>query len=798
MYFSISQSKAIALYENLVLFQCWFKPQIVLLRFKMEIAHFLSIIDSFCIVNVLYSELSDGTLLQQNKRVPVTAHKKPEMELLNFIFHHDIHELDLPLHSSGHCKSNCTVFILLLDVKQGKPFTKRNANSSKYINDFSLLRSPRRSYYGVFFDPESFLAIASKASLLCVTTWCGFPDNLIFFIHGSYHSTINTMCVMPKSFLLRSLYKFGKDDFDLPNRMKCMPIQNTAKRLDDLFTERVNLWETHTLLHPSDNHLLSNPAKALQQFDLKVLLRRLRISNVSVFIRPEFPWDLELIPWYIILHLLALSNTTGTRNRYEDRVKFMLCNGPLMSETADKLSRVDFQITGTMEMEAITCYTQPLLSFHIYSSPFLFNLWISISLVVVFLSVFLNIYIYFFHRKCSSSISSTLFSVSLLANVSYYVPKSVWDSNVFICACTPWILTTMILSNCYQSLVISEVNAPMRGKEMESVSKYTICENKSSLLLDPPVEYIKATKKIVRKLEIYTKLDETSKISVKNYYKRVHEERVKYQLPNCFSLLSEPFKLMQGGNHGFISSPYYYTLLVFAKRESSMIDFSEESHAWDDLKFHALHLQLRLYPLDPNFGPSDGVVLEREAAIEKELIKCEKSVYLASKETIETEISYLQTNYDRVRFYRINQDFVDPSLNNWVCSYHKSSKMPTLLRGFFESGIIAKLNYFETYTKTLMRRKGTAILRSRKLRVEPIKLSDSIHTVFILYGALISVSALGLLLELYVSALKRKIVSKILNIQISMFMREISYTTLIDNNFVMSSLMKPSPNSLMK
>jgi len=457
------------------------------------------------------------------------------------------------------------------------------------------------------------------------------------------------------------------------------------------------------------------------------------------------------------LHLLALSNATGTVTGYEIRPKFMIREEPRMYNYSVQF--YDFQVTGTVDLEAITCYTQPLLSFHIYSSPFLFNLWISISLVVLFLSVFLNTYIYFFHRKCSSSISSTLFSVSLLANVSYYVPKSVWDSNVFICACTPWILTTMILSNCYQSLVISEVNAPMRGKELQNVSKYTICENKTSLLVELPIEFFRALLKVLKKLETHTKFDATNKLSVQTLLSHIHKERVKYQLPSCFSLLSEPFKLLQGGNQGFISSPYYYTLLFFASRQEE-VNFSEESHTGDSMKF--LDLLLRLYPLDPNFGPSDGVALEREAAIEKELIKCEKSVYLASKEAIDTEISYLQTNYDRVKFYRIKQDLVDPSFSTWMCSYHKSSKIPKLLRGFFESGIIAKLNYFEKYTKTLLRRKGTAILRSRKLRVEPIKLSDSIHTVFILYAALISVSALGLMLELFIRALQRKIVFNIL------------------------------------
>jgi len=87
-----------------------------------------------------------------------------------------------------------------------------------------------------------------------------------------------------------------------------------------------------------------------------------------------------------------------------------------------------------------------------------------------------------------------------------------------------------------------------------------------------------------------------------------------------------------------------------------------------------------LYPLDPNSRPSDGVALEIKAAIEKEL--------------------------------------------GWVYTYHKSSKIPKLLKGFFESGIISKLNYFDQYTSVLLRRKGTAVLRPRKLPVQPIKLSD--------------------------------------------------------------------------
>jgi len=96
--------------------------------------------------------------------------------------------------------------------------------------------------------------------------------------------------------------------------------------------------------------------------------------------------------------------------------------------------------------------------------------------------------------------------------------------------------------------------------------------------------------------------------------------------------------------------------------------------------------------------------------------------------------------------------------------------MPTLLSWFFESGILSKLSYFEKYSIMLKRRKGTAVVRSRMHPVQPIHLSDSIHTVFILYAVLISLAVLGLVTELYVQTFNRII---ILNIQICVLKREL-------------------------
>jgi len=76
---------------------------------------------------------------------------------------------------------------------------------------------------------------------------------------------------------------------------------------------------------------------------------------------------------------------------------------------------------------------------------------------------------------------------------------------------------------------------------------------------------------------------------------------------------------------GLISVYYVYTSYAETRTARKITLFEEpKSRGNQDIKI--LHLLPRLYPLDPNLDPSDDVPLEKEAAIEKELIKCEKSV----------------------------------------------------------------------------------------------------------------------------------------------------------------------------
>jgi len=179
--------------------------------------------------------------------------------------------------------------------------------------------------------------------------------------------------------------------------------------------------------------LLRDPAFLLEIYNLKLVLQRLAPRDLNRRGLPDFPFDPDPVRWYIYLNLLAHSNSTGTFNKLDPKLapRFELNILGLFMHKGK--SYLDMIVTETRELEGITCYRKPFMSFHMYSSPFVLDLWVLIVLGIIVLSIFLNGYIYFNHKDIVSSISPTLLSISLLANVSYYIPKSLYGIQMYSC-----------------------------------------------------------------------------------------------------------------------------------------------------------------------------------------------------------------------------------------------------------------------------------------------------------------------------------------------------------------------------
>jgi hypothetical protein len=59
----------------------------------------------------------------------------------------------------------------------------------------------------------------------------------------------------------------------------------------------------------------------------------------------------------------------------------------------------------------------------------------------------------------------------------------------------------------------------------------------------------------------------------------------------------------------------------------------------------------RHYPKPPNFPKSEEskVLRYMEAAVEKELVSCEKSIFVGDAKDVRTELGYLKENYPQIR-----------------------------------------------------------------------------------------------------------------------------------------------------
>jgi len=215
------------------------------------------------------------------------------------------------------------VFILLLDAKRRRAIPEKIEDSQLPQNSTSKLRDyiPRRKYFAVFSDDEFLEELDILIASVCLIEYCQIPDNLAFMIQDDFHSRIERVCTTRETFLTHAKFKLDmeslrrlEDKFNkkyLRSQMECIQIQNSARSLDEIFTQRVHEWEVFAIIHPRDADWLRDPAKVLESFNLRMVLKRLTLRDVNSFRIPKVLFDYDPVSWYFYLNLLARSNASG-------------------------------------------------------------------------------------------------------------------------------------------------------------------------------------------------------------------------------------------------------------------------------------------------------------------------------------------------------------------------------------------------------------------------------------------------------------------------------------------------------
>jgi len=443
-------------------------------------------------------------------------------------------------------------------------------------------------------------------------------------------------------------------------------------------------------------------------------------------------------------------------------------------------------LTSTDYIKMFTCYDQPKVSFYLYVSPFDPITWLLAVLNAALIWFIFHILIR--SQQTITSYSPFLFILGTLIDEAYVVPKTFNRLSSFRILIIGWVLTSMLLSSCYQSLLVVELNSPLKGKPPSSAHQM-VCpvtedfESKMLKILNPKmipnIQKDPTGIKNVYYLSNYWK--EFGSISrYGRNHSRLQNDMLEQQhklvrlgeAKNCFAFLLFPTakkELLWSFGLKWRLLPSFFIQLQFRE------DPQQESlylKAMLNRKFKLTSgflspLSRHFYLLD-DFG-ADQMVSSRLwnylaprieephlgfTALEWEITRNMKVAVVGAESRLANEIHYLKTQYRFIKQCTILPESLARTSQVWSFDRPYEHKLDQYFKSLVETGIYSIARENQKYRKTLKRLHGSRLVMNENEtvllnnRVQPVKLSGSIQTAFELWGLLIILGSGGFVVEI--------------------------------------------------
>jgi hypothetical protein len=514
-----------------------------------------------------------------------------------------------------------------------------------------------------------------------------------------------------------------------------------------------NGWNTE--LNPSQvDKSIIQPSEWAISFISKKLSHKKKIFHPSISLKS-----------HLVLILLEKGNLTSLRPTASTRG-----HPSFREEIVTQFSNffTTSVLINTNFVQFLTCHTKQALKFDMYIIPFQPAVWASIGLSTSIIIAFTYAYLKLSDKYRSLRFCPVLFYLSFLVEDSCPTPSSLRNDSKFRILSGIWLLSVVVLVNCYIGLMIMEVSSPLKGTRVKYFNEIRC--NKSKQYFDGKhglafEAYLFWSYKNYS-MKVWQDLPSASITGGFNSTKAEKYLEEFQKLNECFSLLSKPVKALNASTGmQFRANPFLYSNFKdnVEKMETEYPGVARMKYI--ELVSGFLSPEHRHYPDDPKFNqnadPSDFL----SAAIEKELLACGLSTFLGERRELLKELSYLNVNYPRVKFY-ISKDTLNlygPDRTVWMFSGYGESKIPTHFVNLFEAGIPLELGQLELEYKYANRRDGTNLIHGQFTQRISVSIGGSIQTIFIIWACGITLSLIAIVFE------KRSVIwNWLMNIKIRM------------------------------
>ncbi|OXA42354.1 hypothetical protein Fcan01_22950 [Folsomia candida] len=371
------------------------------------------------------------------------------------------------------------------------------------------------------------------------------------------------------------------------------------------------------------------------------------------------------------------------------------------SSTSNIQVFVDKRVTITFDgYKFLTCHTSTFLTFEFYLTPFQLDLWICLLICLTVVVSCLTLYTRYCDTGTSDGIrwiSPWLNVLSTLFEEPASVPSILEKRAFYRLVFGSWALMAVFKTNCYNGIMITNLNAPLPGIKIEEWN---------DIVCDRVAGGVNMSHKEItawaNKTGISKYWGNAFNIRYPVYGQNYGSKKLTnpFESENCFRLLSP-----------ISSNPYYRRPNLPANR--------------------FFYFEFEKYQNLDNYIMNHYLNEELNEMITKEILKCGKTVWIGDSDEVAQEYFYLREQYPWIRWQR-SKDVLKPEMSGMTFSNNGESKIPQYFQGIIESGIWARLEQ-EKSSKYLRGR-----LKSVDVdKVSPIALNGSILTLFVLCGFLI-------------------------------------------------------------
>jgi hypothetical protein len=409
----------------------------------------------------------------------------------------------------------------------------------------------------------------------------------------------------------------------------------------------------------------------------------------------------------------------------------------------------------------VSCYTSPVLRFEMYTKPFELELWLCIGSCVSSIAIF--IYIYNRCKKYSPSFSPFFFFVSTLVEEPYSVPTALWNDSKFKTITIAWLLTSIIFTNLYTGQMITELSVPLKGEVLHTLEDIFGAYDENDLLFRTSVDddndfwwhnYTELHMPNDTAI-MYETRKQINYSTTDAYYQQFREVE-------HFALLQAP-KIYKDGlfepanETQRLGNPFMYKFFTPFLTDALLADLQPKRfnprYEFYVVKF--ISPKHRHYPKDPQFPLSKQGSIQHlmAAAVEKEIVDCGRSIFIAELNELRAEVLYLKRNYPERTFYVGNGTIESGEMRKLLWEYYDYGTpiLAQYLRHLLQGGIRTHILQIQSHRNYLERRIGTDFIKEQKQTVAGMGMSGSIQTIFIILVAILVLASSVFLMEILYS-----------------------------------------------